>query len=196
MYLALNLAAANLEQIPFAHFSVANALDAVVAGEMLDWFEAAAPWQLVETDFYEQYEFSLYDADLPPTLVAFREPQFLTALVQNLTATFDAELDVEHVDITAHQLLPGQRIRVHNDFIPGRETHRLLIQLNRGWEEAKGGLLMLFAGPNVKSLRKLVKPIHRSAFGFAISAESHHAVGPVRDGHRYTLVYSFYAKGS
>ena len=96
--------------------------------------------------------------------------------------------------ITAHKLNRTQRIRVHNDARPGGETHRLLIQLNRGWDEAYGGLLMLFGGPEVETLSHVIVPVSRSAFGFEITEASHHAVSKVYQGDRYTLVFSFYAR--
>jgi hypothetical protein len=68
-----------------------------------------------------------------------------------------------------------------------------LIQLNRGWDEANGGLLMLFRGPEVEALDQIVPPTSRSAFGFEISNSSFHAVSQVHQGDRYTLVFSFYA---
>ena len=100
----------------------------------------------------------------------------------------------ERIDITAHQLVPGQRIRLHNDFIPGYETHRLLIQLNQGWDVANGGLLMFFNSADPADIHKIFLPLHNSAVVFAISASSYHAVTPLSGGERFTLVYSFYEK--
>jgi Rps23 Pro-64 3,4-dihydroxylase Tpa1-like proline 4-hydroxylase len=100
------------------------------------------------------------------------------------------------IDITAHKLNRTQKIRIHNDCRQGGETHRFLIQLNRGWNEANGGLLMLFGGPTVEMLADIISPISRSAFGFEISQASYHAVSQVHHGDRYTLVFSFYADQS
>jgi hypothetical protein len=100
------------------------------------------------------------------------------------------------MDITAHKLNRSQKIRIHNDARPDGETHRFLIQLNRGWNEANGGLLMLFRGPEVEMLDDVIVPTSRSAFGFEISAASYHAVSQVYQSDRYTLVFSFYADRS
>jgi hypothetical protein len=35
--------------------------------------------------------------------------------------------------MSAHKLTAGQTIRIHNDWIRGEETHRVLIQVNDGW---------------------------------------------------------------
>ncbi len=98
------------------------------------------------------------------------------------------------MDVTVHKLVKSQRIRIHNDYIPGQETHRLLIQLNRGWTDEQGGMLMLFGSPRPEDVRRIVSPIHGTSLGFAISSDSHHAVSAVYSGERHTLVYSFYAK--
>ena len=87
---------------------------------------------------------------------------------------------------------PGQRIRIHNDFIPGRETHRLLLQLNRDWSEDCGGMLLMFQRPQPDGISRMIQPSSCSALGFAISPDSHHAVSTVHKGQRFTLVYSFY----
>lgn len=96
------------------------------------------------------------------------------------------------VEITAHKLNRTQKIRIHNDARPDGETHRFLIQLNREWSESRGGLLMLFRGPDVEMLDNIIRPVSGSAFGFRISGKSYHAVSQVREGDRYTLVFSFY----
>ena len=96
-------------------------------------------------------------------------------------------------EVTAHKLLPGQTIRVHNDHRPRGETHRLLVQLNRGWDDEQGGLLLLFGSAAADDVRRILRPTHRSATAFEISPKSFHAVSTIRRGERYTLVYSFRA---
>ena len=52
------------------------------------------------------------------------------------------------VEVVAHRLSNNQTIKIHNDYIEEPdfelESHRLLIQLNRGWSENNGGFLILF----------------------------------------------------
>ena len=100
------------------------------------------------------------------------------------------------VEVVAHKLVRGQRIRQHNDFIPGYETHRLTLQLNRGLDEAAGGWFVLFSGPEPSDIHKILLPRHNSALGFAISQSSFHAVSPLARSERYTLVFSFYERRS
>ena len=61
---SLELAGAFTE--PFPYFTAAEGLGEVISSTFLVWLENEAPWKLVETDFYEQYEVSLIDVSLPP----------------------------------------------------------------------------------------------------------------------------------
>jgi len=158
---------------------------------LLEWFENCAPWRLKVASFYEQYEFSLLDVVLPSEFAPLCDPDTLSYLRSKMEILFQTEL-ADPVDVTAHQLVPGQRIRIHNDFIPGRETHRLLLQLNRDWSEDCGGMLLLFNRPEPDSVSRIIRPSSLSGMGFAISPNSHHAVSTVHKGQRFTLVYSFY----
>ena len=189
----IDLTRARVELSPFAHFFADSVLDEEAARASLEWFEGGAPWKLTVAHFYEQHEFSLLDSTPPPPVDALCGPDTLARLRREVGLLLEAELS-EVVDVTVHRLSPGQRIRIHNDYIPGHETHRLLIQMNRGWSEEQGGMLMLFGGPRPEDLCRVVQPVHRTALGFAISPDSHHAVSAVYSGHRYTLVYSFYAR--
>jgi Rps23 Pro-64 3,4-dihydroxylase Tpa1-like proline 4-hydroxylase len=178
---------------PFDYFVTREALRDDLSLKLLAWFETEATWKLVETDFYEQYEFSLWDVELPAPLLILREPTFLKQLQAKLENLFGAELG-NNVDVAAHKLVSGQRIRIHNDFIEGEKTYRLLIQLNRGCKDESGGLLLLFNSSAPADIHKAFRPIHNSAIGFVVSPTSNHAVSLIHGGERYTLVYSFYGK--
>lgn len=178
-------------EAPFLHSFSPNTFNTEFSMELLSWLEKSAPWSLVETDFYEQYEFSFYDINLPSKLLSLVDDEYLNQVKQFMENEFAITLD-DKIDCTAHKLIPGQRIRLHNDFIMGMETHRLLIQLNRGWIDENGGMLMLFNSTDPNDLGKIYRPIHNSAFAFEISAKSNHAVSTIKGGERFTLVYSFY----
>lgn len=178
-------------ELPFPHAFSPNAFNIEFSMELLSWLEKSAPWSLTETDFYEQYEFSFYDIDLPSNLIYLGNHEYLNQIKKFMENVFAIALD-DKIDCTAHKLIPGQRIRIHNDFIPGMETHRLLIQLNRGWIDENGGMLMLFNGTDPNDLSNIYRPIHNSAFAFEISTKSNHAVSTIKGGERFTLVYSFY----
>ena len=89
--------------------------------------------------------------------------------------------------------MPGQRIAIHNDYLIGEETHRLIVQVNRGLKDEDGGFFMLFNSFDASDVHRVLRPIHGSAIGFEISPASHHAVSRLYGEERYTLVYSFYA---
>jgi Rps23 Pro-64 3,4-dihydroxylase Tpa1-like proline 4-hydroxylase len=178
---------------PFDYFISPQALGDDLSATLLRWLETGAPWKLVETDFYEQYEFSFWDVDVPLELRVFREPDFLNALKTKVEELLEVELNKD-VDVAAHRLIPGQRIRIHNDFIAGEKVYRLLIQLNRGCKDEDGGLLLLFNSSDPADIHKAYRPIHNSAIGFAVSPTSNHAVSTIHGGERFTLVYSFYGK--
>ena len=137
-------------------------------------------------DFYEQYEFDIRDVDLPAHLKPLFSEDTLNELRQNVGTLLSTSLKAQ-IEITAHKLNRSQKIRIHNDARPDGETHRFLIQLNQGWNEANGGLLMLFRGPEVETLDEVIHPISGSAFGFEISTASYHAVSQVHQGDRSLL---------
>lgn len=178
---------------PYPHIVSAKALNSDDAETILRWFETSAPWKLVEESFYEQYEFSLRDV-VPPVDIA---PLFSNESLERLTLLVEKWFCVslsDKVDVTAHKLVPGQTIRIHNDFIPGQETHRVLVQFNRGWKDENGGMLMLFGSMNPSDIKQVYRPSHNSGVAFEISKKSLHAVSTIHGGERFTLVFSFFEK--
>lgn len=182
----------SLEYLPFRYVLVENVLPVTDAEAVLLWLEKSAPWQLMVADFYEQYEFSLLHADLPKACFSLCSRESLSLLRSAVGTSFGVPLD-KSIDVTAHKLIPGQRIRIHNDFIPGKETHRLVIQFNRSWKVEQGGILLLFNSADPVDIHRGIRPAHNSGMLFEISPNSFHAVTPVMEGERYTIVYSFYA---
>ncbi len=181
-----------LETSPFPHALLARVLGEAEEAALLDWLEGDAPWRLAETDFYEQWEFSLMDERLPPAAAALVAPSPLAGLRRSLEDLFGTSL-APRATAVAHRLLPGQRIGIHNDHLPGEETHRLTVQLNRGLSDGDGGLFMLFGSFDPTDVHSVLRPVSGSAVAFEISERSHHAVSRVHGGERYTLVFSFFA---
>jgi Rps23 Pro-64 3,4-dihydroxylase Tpa1-like proline 4-hydroxylase len=189
--IASEIATANFFNHPFPYVLASKGLTDEASTLLLDWFERDAPWHLVQAEFYEQYEFNLRGVDLPEAVTPIREWHSLMQMKNFVESAFGVQLS-DRIDLTAHKLLPGQKIRVHNDFIPGAETHRVLIQLNRGWNDENGGFLMFFNSEEPSDIHRAFRPLHNSCVAFAISAHSLHAVSTIRAAERYTLVYSFY----
>lgn len=178
--------------VPFPHATATSVLPISLIDSALAWMETDAPWSLRIASFYEQWEVHLDHEALPSCLAQLLHRGMTNHLVRTMFVPFtDAELSL--IEVTAHKLLPGQTIRIHNDYLDGEESHRLLIQLNRGWSDSQGGLLMLFGSSHVDDVRRIIRPIHGSAMAFTISPKSFHAVSTIQHGERYTLVYSFKA---
>ncbi len=62
----INLSSVERFSQPFDYFLSPQALRDELSTGLLAWLETEAPWKLVETDFYEQYEFSFWDVEVPP----------------------------------------------------------------------------------------------------------------------------------
>jgi Rps23 Pro-64 3,4-dihydroxylase Tpa1-like proline 4-hydroxylase len=185
------LAPSQVATSPFRYFSADACLSPEIEAALLAWLEQDAPWKLVETDFYEQFEFDMRDADLPNDIASLVSPANLARLRATMEAVF-GEAMASHVQVVAHRLDPGQRIAIHNDMREGGETHRLTVQLNRGLTDDDGGFFMLFNSDDPTDIHRILRPTSGSAIGFAISRASHHAVSRLHGGERFTLVYSFY----
>lgn len=176
---------------PFPHLRIKKILQRDDANRLLRWLQETAPWRLTVTDFYEQYEFSLLDLALEQESQYLIDEESTNAIAAELERSFEVSSKLELVEVTAHKLTHGQTIRIHNDYLGAQESHRLLIQLNQGWEASQGGLLMLFGSEAPASLQNILLPVHGSGFAFEISPKSFHAVSSINSGERYTLVYTF-----
>jgi hypothetical protein len=175
--------------VPFRHVSIPGILSTEDARRALHWLREEAPWKLRVEDFYEQHEFSLLNADLGEEILFLIEKSFIEQIRGAMREYFGLRALPTLIDINAHRLTAQQAIRVHNDYIEGEETHRLLMQLNDGWTLDKGGVLMLFSGP--ETFHSAILPRHADGFAFAISPNSYHAVSQIKHGERFTVVYSF-----
>lgn len=189
--MSLDLALRKSLILPFPHFRAALALDAEIADLALAWLRDEAPWTLRVEDFYEQHEISLLDRSPGGAASALVSEQFVETVRSAIATGLPGADDLELVGVCAHRLTAGQTIRIHNDHIGDQETHRLLLQLNDGWDGDQGGLLLLFDGDVPETLVDVILPEHRSAFAFEISARSHHAVSTIKSGQRFTVVYTF-----
>ena len=178
---------------PFRYFLARRCLARDVEQGLLEWFETDAPWRLVETDFYQQYEFDLLAAALPAHVSSLADLDHVAAVRRTVAAVFGVAFD-DRARLAAHKLTRGQRIAIHNDYRAGEETHRLIVQINRGLRDEDGGLFMLFDSGDPRDVHRIVRPVGGTGIGFEIGEHSNHAVSRVHGGERYTLVYSFYAR--
>jgi Rps23 Pro-64 3,4-dihydroxylase Tpa1-like proline 4-hydroxylase len=182
-----------IENIPFPHFVGAQILTQEKVKQIYSWLYETDFWQFVETDFYSQFEFSLLNESLPEDVGFLISHHIIEELKNVLFEAFGIN-SLCLVDITAHKLLDGYKMGIHNDFIGSDETHRIIFQFNPNWLEENGGYLMLFKDKMPDSIAKLVKPLNNTVFGFEISKKSYHAVSTIHDYSRLTLVYTFNIK--
>ena len=180
--------------LPFTYFLGESGASISELERWLNWFDTVAPWQEVITNFYEQYEISLLHVEGDLEILGLISNETIDTLHTWMSTQFGGKL-ASHVDVTAHKLIKGQTIRIHNDHRPNGESHRLLLQINRSWDASHGGYLMFFNGPDSSQVHRIIEPRNGSLQAFEISEQSHHAVSTIHDGTRYTVVYSFYPAG-
>src|ERR1019366_9469775 len=171
----LDLTSACLASSPFRHFALRSAVDPSFGDELLTWFESSAPWARQEIPgFYEIHNLDLKSLLLPPGLSVLQDVRFLNDVRGEFSRLFETSLHDE-VRVDAHRLSDGRRIRIHTDHGDTCQSHRLLIQLNRGWTSAHGGLLVLLPEASPGQLTEehvFYPPHHLSAVGFEISSRS------------------------
>jgi hypothetical protein len=178
-------------EVPFRYATFEQCLPAPASELILRWLETTAPWNHVQADFYEQHEFSCWEGT-DPAAAMLRNEELLSGLRRELTALFGRELRPD-ATVVAHRLTPGHRIGIHNDHLENGETHRFVIQLNRGLTDADGGLFMLFNSEDPADVHNILRPTSGSAFAFEISPSSYHAISQMHSNVRYSIVYSFFA---
>lgn len=182
-------------RLPYPHFVVPDCFDSTLAETLLDWFEREAAWKIHEVEnFYQVYDLDLVATPFPSRLSIMREHSIYHEVQRALERHFNASLsDRPHVLI--QKMTSGQGINTHNDWTPDGPTHRFIVQLNRGWTAAQGGLFTLLTKPGNSPFQALL-PAHCSGLGFEISERSYHAVTPVTDGERYSIVFSYEARSA
>jgi 2OG-Fe(II) oxygenase superfamily len=186
----LRIATADLRKAPFTHAIIPDCIEETAAERLLVWLETTTKWRLVETDFYEQYEFSLFDCDAEEARL-LTDGLAVSELQDAMGAMFGTSFGPK-VSIVAHKLLTGQHIGIHNDYREDGETHRLTVQLNRGLQDEDGGFFMTFSSDDPQDVDDIHRPVHRSAVAFAISPDSYHAVSQVHGNVRFTIVISLH----
>lgn len=180
---------------PYKYFYGEDFLDIKQSYDILDWLKSSN-WSLTTTDFYTQYEFRLEEKNTYKNLHYLFSKETLNSLSNFMQKLFGIEFK-DNCYVVAHKLIDGHCIKIHNDYLEDEsdiETHRLIIQLNDGWEDHFGGFLITFNSNDPTDIQDIIKPIHNSVFIFEISKESHHAVSTIYNANRYTLIYNFTKK--
>ena len=177
---------------PFRYSVVTEVFSRPTADCLLEFLETTTQWKLTRKSFYEQYELSLNDTPLPSRANLLEGPELLKIL-ETMRTIFDIEFE-ERVELVAHKMLPGQGIGIHNDSVPGWETHRLTVTMNREFRDENGGHLVFFNSFDGADVHRVFRPIHNCAVSFELVPNAFHAVSEVTKGTRYSLVYSFWSR--
>lgn len=180
-----------LKSAPYAHIVSPQFYTDAFARILLDWLEAQQDWHLKEGILFEQYELGFSRFTHCKEIEALWDGAVLARLRDAVTAAIGQPVS-GRINIHAHKLVPGQFTNIHTDMIP-EETHRLVVQLNRGRADDSGGNLMLLTGSRPADISVVFKQSSNSAVGFKLGAESFHAVGRVKEGTRFTVIYTFLA---
>ena len=159
------------------------------AESLLCWLESGADWSLKETALFKQYQLGFTHFRHCTEIRGLWDGAVLGRLRDAVSRAFGVPIS-NRINISAHKLLPGQHASIHTDNEPG-ETHRLVVQLNRGRARDLGGNLTLLSGPTPTDIAVVFKQVSNSAVGFGLGPASHHAIGRVRTGTRFTVIYTF-----
>jgi Rps23 Pro-64 3,4-dihydroxylase Tpa1-like proline 4-hydroxylase len=176
---------------PYAHIVSPRFYTEAFAGTLLDWLEAQQDWHLKEGILFEQYELGFSRFTHCKEIEGLWDGAVLARLRDAVTLAIGQPVS-GRINIHAHKLVPGQFTNIHTDMIP-EETHRLVVQLTRGRADDSGGNLMLLTGSRPADMSVVFKQNSNSAVGFKLGAESFHAVGRVKEGTRFTVIYTFLA---
>ncbi|MEH6989571.1 2OG-Fe(II) oxygenase [Cytobacillus firmus] len=178
---------------PYPHIQVNDVLIPSVANEILNWLKKTKIWEVQDTTNQKSMAFNLEPSIIPEELVNLFSGPELIKLLHRFEEIFNESFDNKMV-VTAFKHRKGEGTAIHNDFgADANFTHRFILYVNDGWTEQDGGSLGLFSSESIESLVKVVNPIHNTGVGLVFSQDSHHAVGAVRDGVRYSLVFSLTA---
>jgi hypothetical protein len=182
---------------PFPHFAIPDVFDPETATAVLTWLDKDVSWAVESRRFYVLHGCSKLTERVGETPAAvIGAPETLQCMRQHLERIFGITLSRTHYNLQAHRMLPGHRIGIHTDTPRyGSETHRLLINLNAGFEDEYGGHLVLFDPNDPADSAVMVRPVHNSAVAMEFSDDSWHCVDEIRSGKRYSIVYSFWIEG-
>ena len=174
---------------PFPHFISPRFYTEEFSNTLLSWLESTNAWNLKETALYAQYELGFSKVKDYPEIRTVSDGAVLARVRDEVSRVFNVPLS-RRINISAHKLVPGQYGGIHTDNVPG-ETHRLVVQLNRGRSDDSGGNLVFLSGSSPQDVETVFKQKTNSAVGFPLGPGSYHAITQVKTGVRFTIIYTF-----
>ena len=91
--------------------------------------------------------------------------------------------------IDLHKYNEGSGIGAHTD--RGVSELRFVLNLNRDWELAHGGVWILSSASHLSIKTRYLAPIHNTGFGFRPGNKTFHALSERFVGSSYALVFRF-----
>lgn len=191
-----------LEKQPFYHIYLENFLDNNQLTEILDYMQSEKiDWQLATKSFYTQYEICWLKNFRKKNHIAvevdyFLSNLFIDSIIDFIQRHFSCN-DLACFDISAHKLISGHHISIHNDSMnDNKPYYRFVVHLNKDWcLTTNGGGLALYERSEGGFIQShYYSPIFGSIFAFEISDCSYHAVTPIVKSERFTIIYTFVSK--
>lgn len=176
-------------ELPYPHFVASPFYTKQFYDLLLTWLEENSNWRLRTTSFYEQYEYGFSEKKLCEGIEALWDAEVLACIRDRVAQEFNHPIS-NRISISAHKLISGQHIGIHTDTTDS-ETHRLVVQLNRGRDENSGGNFVVLSGSSPSNVERVFNQKPNSAIGFALGESSYHAVTRVKAGTRFTIIYTF-----
>lgn len=183
-------------EVPFHHAKGGDILDTAVALELLYWLEQYTSWQLKKSDWHAYESTGNLAERLASSEISWIVGSETIGVVsEHLGRIFQKKMKAGAFQVEAHRMSAGQWIGPHNDAPgQGRRTHRFVINLSRS--EVDGGELVLLGDKAVVNIPAQICARHNSAIAMEFSQTSYHRVEPVKEGTRYSLVFSFWEQGA
>lgn len=179
---------------PYRHIVLQNFLKQEKAEALQFAVSRQQSWERKTTSWYSQDSTSLNATTLSsdPVVKDFQRLILGDTFCRWVSHMVD-DHNLERPEAVLHRLRGGDRIEVHNDYIPvDGERLRCLLHLGSSDSEQDGGQFVIYKDEDGQNPIQYVPPAYNSLLIFAIGPTSYHAVTPVKSGPRFTAVVSFY----
>lgn len=176
---------------PYFHFVTSQALSKKIYSELIEWCNHDEHDWLQKNSILSNHDYITFKDNEKTSLIEFFESS------HSLFEPFFNVYFEPEVKLGLIKMKKGDEHRIHNDFIDnGGITHRVIIQLNSGWETHYGGETLIFSSEKETDLQYIYPPFSNLALGFKISQNSYHAVTKIKENNftRYSFVLSFKEK--
>jgi Rps23 Pro-64 3,4-dihydroxylase Tpa1-like proline 4-hydroxylase len=175
---------------PFPHLITDALFTEAESESLLEWLETTKEWKRTVGSYFDYDRIVLGSAKPPASISQLLGSRSIGRLKKLVEECFNREMD-NGVRIMAHRLRPGNGIGLHTDeSVVGVVLN---IYLNRHWDDAHGGHLVLFNSRSEKDVASIIGPQHGRAVALLVDSRSFHAVSEVNKGQRFAISYFFRA---